>query len=160
MRLIPKKIFTYTGVAALSTAGLFAATAGTMGVRNTSMNQPGFVNEIETVLGLNASQQQQARSAIQQAKQQATPIEQQLKETNSQMESAIHSGNTAEIQQLSRTQGREIGRLLQARDMAVARVYQTLTPQQKTRANALHDLLMTRFQQRIEHAGSRTGSEG
>lgn len=62
--------------------------------------------------------------------------------TRRSQEAAIRSDDTPQIQRLATVEGQEIGQLADIRSTAVAKVYKTLMPDQKTQATALEQLLM------------------
>jgi Spy/CpxP family protein refolding chaperone len=155
MRIIPKQLVACTGVAALSAVGLFATAPK---APKPPVSQNHFMGEIETVLALTPAQKDQAQTAFQEARQSARPIRQELTNTNKALETAIRSGNTAQINRLATTEGQEIGQLMAIRSSAFAKVYKTLTPDQKTRADALQRILMQGTRQQMEHSRSRAAS--
>lgn len=87
-------------------------------------------------------QKDEAQTCFQQAQQQAQPIRQQLMNTRTSLRAAIRNDDAAQIQRLSTVEGQEIGQLAAIRARAVAKVYKTLPPDQRTKATALQDLLM------------------
>jgi hypothetical protein len=151
MRFIPNKLAAGAGIAALSAVGLFAI--GPQVERRAMGPTPEFVTNIENVLAMNPSQRQATDAAFQQARQQAQPIRQQLTNTRSALEAAIRSGNVPQIQQLANTEGSEIGQLVGIRSEAMARVYRTLSPQQRQTATSLEKLLVPEAR---EHMAART----
>jgi len=155
MNFIPKPLIAVVGVGALASVGLFASVSP---AQKPAGHQDRFISEIETVLAMTPAQKDQAQTAIREARETARPVRQELMTTNKALQSAIHSDNTAQIQELSKTEGQEIGQLLNIRSSAVAKVYNTLTPQQKTRADALHRVLMQGFQQQMSQNHSQVGS--
>jgi hypothetical protein len=78
--------------------------------------------------------------------------------TNKALESAIRSDDTAQIQRLSTTEGQEIGQLMAIRNSAFAKVYKTLTPDQRTRAEALQRIVEQGIRRQREHPGPRQAS--
>jgi len=142
MKIIPRQLVACTGVLALSAVGLFAAVNGTQNNRNRKSRQDRFLTQIETVLAMTPSQQDQARMTFDQARQTAQPIRQELKTTTRQLHAAVRSDDTAQVKQLSTTEGQEIGQLLAIRSQAVAKIYKSLTADQQTRAQALQNLMM------------------
>lgn len=156
MGMIQKQLMALAGAGALASMGLLASVAPSQ--KSTTPPHDRFVTEIETVLAMTPAQKDQARTAIDQARQSAMPIRQELMNTNRNLKDAIRTGNTAEIQHLSATEGQEIGQLLAIRSSAVAKVYQSLRPDQRTKADALQQLLMQGMQQRMEHSTQRAGS--
>ena len=151
MKFIPNQLAACAGAAALSAASLFAVAPHAQ--KSTAMT-PAFVNSTETVLGMTPTQKDETQTAFEQARQKAMPIEQELRTTRQSLESAIRSDDTAQIQRLATVEGQEIGQLAAIRSTAVAKVYKTLTPDQRTKADALQRLLMPEMQGRAlrEHA--------
>jgi hypothetical protein len=139
MKLMPSQLVAGAAITALGAAGLFAVVPRAQ--RNTTTS-PEFVSSIETVLGMTPRQKDEAQTCFQQAQQQAQPIRQQLMNTRTSLRAAIRNDDTAQIQRLSTVEGQEIGQLAAIRAGAVAKVYKTLTPDQRTKATALQDLLM------------------
>lgn len=155
MKSIHRRLASYAGVAALGAAGLFGAVAHNP---QTTAGHDRFVSEIETVLSMTPAQRTEVQTVVQKARQSAEPVEHQLKATNQALRTAVRSDDTAKIQQLSTTEGQEIGQLAAIRNSAVAQVYKTLTPDQKQRADALHQLMMQGFRQEISHHNPRMAS--
>ena len=155
MGIIRKQLIAVAGVGALAAVGLLGSVAPSA---KTTAPHDHFVTEIETVLAMTPAQKDQAQTAIAEARRSATPIRQELMNTNQALRSAVRSDNTAQIQRLSTTEGQEIGQLLAIRSSAVARVYNTLRPDQRTKADALQHLLMQSMNQRAGQQSSRAGS--
>ena len=148
---VAKQLTAIAGVGALTAVGLFASVAP---AEKTTGHQQRFAGEIETILAMTPKQRDQAQRAIQEARQSAKPIREELMSTTKALEAAVRSDRTGEIQRLSTTEGQEIGQLVAIRSSAVAKVYQTLTPDQRTRADALHSLLMQDARQEMAHRHS------
>lgn len=152
MGIFRKQLIAVAGAGALASMGLLASVAPSV---KTAAPHDRFVTEIETVLAMTPAQKDQARTDIAHARESATPIRQELMNTNKALQAAIRSDNTAQIQRLSATEGQEIGQLLAIRSSAVAKVYNTLRPDQRSKADALQQLLMQGMHQRMQHrAGS------
>ncbi len=118
----------------------------------------GFVRRhlehIAQALNLTDSQKQQARTIFQQARQSAQPIRQELKQNREALASAVKNGQgDTEIQKLSTEQGRLLGHLVAIRTEASAKFYQMLTPEQRAKADQMHE----QFRQRM-HPQSRKNS--
>ncbi|HTW66720.1 MAG TPA: Spy/CpxP family protein refolding chaperone [Bryobacteraceae bacterium] len=146
MKIIPKRLITLACAGALTSIGLFASVSP---ATSQSGRQDRFVNEIETVLAMTPQQKDQAQTAIEGARQSANPIRQELMNTNKELRTAVRSDDSAAIQRLSSTEGQEIGQLLAIRSSAVANVYKVLTPNQRARADALHQILMRGVRQEM-----------
>ena len=156
MKFIPSQLVAGAGIAALTAAGLFAVSPHSQ-TTNTGPT-PAFVNSIETVLGMTATQKDEAQTAFTQARQQAQPIEQELRGTRQSLQAAVKSDDTAQIQRLATVEGQQIGQLAAIRSAAVAKVYKTFTPEQKAKADALHQLLMPEMRQAAMRQHARAAS--
>ena len=155
MKINARHLVACTSVATLSVLGLLGAVSP---VQRQADRQSRFMSEIETVLAMTPTQKDQAQTAIEQAHQAAMPIRQELRVNSRALKSAIRSGETAQIQRLSSTEGQEIGQLIAIRGSAIAKVYKTLTPEQKVKADALQEVLMQEYGTRMERSGSRSAS--
>lgn len=155
MKFIPKQLISLSAVGALTAASVFASAFPAQRARET---QDRFVSEIETVLAMTPQQRDAARTAIQEARQSAQPIRQELTNTTKALKAAAKSDDTTQIQRLSTAEGQEIGKLVAIESSAAAEVYKTLTPEQKTKAHALHQLLLRDLRREMARANSRTGS--
>jgi Spy/CpxP family protein refolding chaperone len=142
-----RKFAAWTAVAALGAAGVLAAE--TSQARQQWHGQGRF-GHFMSELNLTDAQKTQAKSIFQGARQSAEPVRQQLIETRKSLRAAIKANDTAQIQQLSAAEGKEIGELTAIRGSAFAKVYQTLTPEQKQKADALEQARHAR------HQGQRT----
>jgi len=100
-------------------------------------------------LNLTDAQQQQANSIFQQAKQQAQPIVQQLKQNREALEAAVKANNVSQIQTLATQQGTLRGQVLAIRSTAWAQFYSMLTPDQRAKADQIHQQMKQRMQQRF-----------
>ncbi len=152
---IPRQLIAFAGIGALTSVGLFASVTP---AQQRTGHEGRFVGEMETVLAMTPQQRDQAQTAIQAARQSAKPIREELMNTNKALQTAVRSNETAEIQRLSTTEGQEIGQLLAIRSSTVAKVYKTLTPDQRARADALHQLLAQGVRREMAHANSQAGS--
>src|ERR1700757_2859490 len=119
---ILNKAAAMTAVALLSAAS-FAFAAPGHGFRH---GRNGALMQV-----LTDDQKAQAKTIFQQSRQTAQPIRQQLMATRKSLHDAIQSGNTAQIQQLSATEGNEMGQLTAIRSASSAQVFAMLTPDQK-----------------------------
>lgn len=155
MKVIPTQLIATTGITALTAVGLFAVAPH---AQKSSTETPAFVGSVETVLGMTPSQKDTTQTAFDQARQQAQPVRQQLMETWKSLEAAVRSDDTAQIQRLSTVEGQEIGQLAQIHSAAVAKIYKTLTPDQKQKATALEQLLMPEMHQRAMREMTRSAS--
>jgi Spy/CpxP family protein refolding chaperone len=138
-----RKFAAWTAVAALGAAGLFAAETSQA---RQQWHGRGRFGHFMSELNLTDAQKAQAKSIFQGARQSAQPVRQQLMETRKSLRAAIKANDAAQIQQLSATEGHEIGQLAAIRGSAFAKVYQTLTPDQKQKADALEQARHARHQ--------------
>jgi Spy/CpxP family protein refolding chaperone len=91
-------------------------------------------------LNLTEAQKEQAKAAFQAAQEQAKPLRQQLKQTHQELADAVKTGKTdVEIDQITARQGALMGQLAAVRSKAMAKVYATLTPEQRQKADELHN---------------------
>jgi len=137
-----RKFAAWTAVAALGAAGLFAA--------ETTQARPwrghGRFGHFMSELNLTDAQKAQTKSIFQAAHQSAQPVRQQLMQTRQSLRAAIKADDTAQIQQLSATEGSEMGQLAAIRSSAFAKMYQTLTPDQKQKLDTLAQARRARHQ--------------
>ncbi len=99
-------------------------------------------------LNLTDAQKQQAKTIFQQAKQNAQPLAQQLKQNRQALADAVKANNVAQIHSLALQQGNLKGQVLGIRSEAMAKFYTILTPDQKAKADQLHQQRKDRMQQR------------
>ena len=92
---------------------------------------------IAQYLNLTPAQEAQATAEFQAARQSAQPIRGQLKQVRLAMSQAVRANDTAKIDQLSTQEANLKGQILALRHQAFARLYTTLTPEQKAKADQL-----------------------
>jgi Spy/CpxP family protein refolding chaperone len=103
-------------------------------------------------LNLTDAQKQQAKAIFQQARETSKPIREQLKANREAMAQAVKSDDQKEIRKLSQTEGSLIGQLIANRAEAKAKFYKLLTPEQRVKADQLHQQFRQRMEQRrAEH---------
>ncbi|HTW67679.1 MAG TPA: Spy/CpxP family protein refolding chaperone [Bryobacteraceae bacterium] len=124
----------WTAVAALSAASLFAAPTSFAGHRHGRMG-----TFLTNYLNLTASQQAQRKSIFETARQSSQPVRQELRQTRKSLHAAIQSDNTAQIQQLAKVEGTEVGQLSAIRADAMAKSYKILTPAQRQKLASLRE---------------------
>ena len=71
---------------------------------------------------------------------------------------AVKANDTAQIQKLSTEQGNLHGQLAANRSLAMAQFYQILTPEQRAKADQMHQNMQTRMQERRERMQQRRGT--
>ena len=151
----------YAGVAALATGMVFAqAPAGSSqsGTTQAQQGRRGFMrrhlNRMAQQLNLTDSQKQQSRAIFQQARQSAQPIRQELRQNREALQAAVKTNQgDPQIQTLAKQQGQLLGQLVAIRTEASAKFYQMLTPEQRVKADQMHD----QFRQRRQSADRKNG---
>lgn len=108
-------------------------------------------------LNLTEAQQTQAKSIFSNARQEAQPLRAQLKENRQALRNAVKSDNQSEIQTLSATRGNLMGKMAAIHSEAAAKFYQALTPEQRVKADQLHQQAIERWHNRMQ---SRTQHNG
>jgi Spy/CpxP family protein refolding chaperone len=120
----------------------FAAAAAIAGGLLLSAQEPGVQQHrpgarIAQYLNLTPAQEAQATAEFQAARQSARPIRGQLKQIRLAMSQAVRANDTAKIDQLSAQEANLKGQISALRHQAFARLYTTLTPEQKAKADQL-----------------------
>ena len=145
-----QQLVKFATVAALAAGMAFAQTpapaqpqAGGMHARRGAMH-----HRMMQALNLTDAQKQQAKSIFQQAKQSAQPLREQMKQNRTALSAAVKANDVAQIHSLSAQQGTLRGQMLGIRLEAMAKFYQTLTPEQKAKADQIQQRIQTRMQQR------------
>jgi Spy/CpxP family protein refolding chaperone len=131
---VRNKLAACTAVVALGAASLFAQAK--VNPRRAD-HQSRFVRVMETALNMTDAQKAQTTSIFKQARESAHPVRQQLRATRGSLRVAVQAGNAQQIQQLSATEGNEIGQLTAIRSSAFAQVFKSLTPEQQNKLVAL-----------------------
>jgi Spy/CpxP family protein refolding chaperone len=135
MKPFRNKFAAWTAIAVLgASTSLFAAETS-----SASGHRHGRHGAFLSSLNLTPAQQAQEKSIFQEARQSAQPLRQQLRQTRQSLWAAVQANNTAQIQQLAATRGSELGQLMAIRSTAMAKVYQTLTPDQQQQLQALRE---------------------
>lgn len=106
-------------------------------------------------LNLNETQRQYARDLFKQSRAEAKPLVDQLRAGREQMAAAVKAGDETQIDQLAQSQAQLKGQVAAIHAKAKAKFYAQLTPDQKTKADALHE----RMKSRIEHWRNRMPEE-
>lgn len=106
-----------------------------------------FRERIAQELNLNDAQKAQAKSIFAATRQETAPLRSQLKQDRAALRIAVKTNDRAQIEKLSSEEGRIVGKLMAARSESMAKFYQTLTPEQRAKADQLHSSWMQRRQQ-------------
>jgi|ERR1051326_5686788 Spy/CpxP family protein refolding chaperone len=132
-------------------AGLGALSAGLIFAQNAAQNttRPAarrghFVQRIVNYLNLTPDQQAQAKQIMAGARQEAAPLRQQMKQNREALATAIKSGNDAQIDQITKAQAPAMAQLAAIRAHAFEKIYATLTPEQKTKADNMRQMFHAR----------------
>ena len=128
-----KRTMTFLATAAMAAGMVFGQTApvhqnGRMAARQ----------RFERALNLNDTQKAQAKSIFQNARQENAPLRAQLKQNRDALQVAVKTNDKARIDQLSAAEGQVIGKMMATRTEAMAKFYQTLTPEQRAKADQMH----------------------
>lgn len=122
---------------------LAAQEVGTQQASPAAVRQHNRGAKLASYLNLSPAQAEQAKAQLQAARQNAKPIRQQLHQVRAAMFDAVRANDTAKIDQLSAQEASLKGQISAMRNEAFARLYSSLTPEQKAKA----DQLPARFQQ-------------
>jgi Spy/CpxP family protein refolding chaperone len=129
-------------VTALATGFVFAQTPPP----SPSPNQPAGRHQgarrhrarLAQALNLTDAQKAQAKTIFQQARESAKPVREELKENREALAAAVKAGKKdADLQKLAMEQGKLRGQMVAIRTEAFAKFYQTLTPEQRTKADRM-----------------------
>jgi Spy/CpxP family protein refolding chaperone len=134
MQVFSKKMGAWMAVAALGTASLFAQT---LPPARHSQHQGQFGAVMAAALNLTDTQKSQMQSIFQEARQSSQPIRRQLRQTRQSLDAAVKAGNSDQIQQLSATEGTQMGQLAAIRASAHAKMFKMLTPDQQQKLSTL-----------------------
>ena len=134
MQVLCKKMGAWMAVAALGATSLFAQTPPTA---RHFQRQGRFGAVMAAALNLTDAQKSQMKSIFEEARQSSQPVRQQLKQTRQSLQAAIQAGNSDQIQQLSATEGTEMGQLTAIRASAHAKMFKMLTPEQQQKLSTL-----------------------
>src|SRR5260370_30974885 len=134
------KLIRLVGFGALATGMIFAQNGAPDPVQNAQRQQgqerraePG--RRMARVLNLTADQRAQAQQILAGAKQEAAPLRQQMQQNRKALADAIKSGNDAQIDQITRSAAPVKAQLAAIHARAMGKIYATLTPEQKAKAD-------------------------
>ena len=105
-------------------------------------------DRMSAALNLTDAQKAQAKTILQGAHQNAMQYSTQLKQNRQALAAAVKADNTADIERLSAEQGSLMGKMMAVRSEAFAKIYQTLTPDQRAKADQMHEHFGTMRHQR------------
>ncbi len=134
----------FRGLAALTVCAGLALAQGT----TTPPSEPGGgmmkrLDKLAVVLNLTDSQKSQVQSIFQSSFSQAQSVFTQLRDNRKAIEQLVKSGTTndQQLQALANTQGSLISQLTVIHAKGMAQVWNLLTPDQRTKAEQLRELL-------------------
>jgi Spy/CpxP family protein refolding chaperone len=134
-----KRQFIFAALSAILATGLLIAQAPRERGGGKQGGRARMFDMLASRLNLNDAQKEQARAALDAAHQQSRPVAEQLKTAQDALRDAVKTGRTdAEIDQLAARQGELMGQMAAIHTKAMARIYATLTPEQKQNADQLH----------------------
>jgi Spy/CpxP family protein refolding chaperone len=108
-------------------------------------------------LNLTDAQKQQAKTIFHDARQKAQPLRDQLKQNREALTAAVKADDVARIHSLTAERGKLEGQMLGIRTEAMAKFYSNLTPDQKAKADQMHERVKARMQQRRQQRNSNNG---
>lgn len=108
---------------------------------------------MEQALKLTDSQKAQAKTIFQSAREEAKPWIAQLRQDRAALNAAVKSDNLQQIDKLAAARGQVMGKLMTARSEAMAKFYQILTPEQRAKADQMHQQRRQEWRQRHEVRG-------
>lgn len=107
-----------------------------------------FQERMTRELNLTPAQQQQAKAIFGKVREDAKPIREQMRQNREALQAAIQTNNTREIHNLATKQATLQAQMMEMHADAMAKFYTTLTPEQRTKAQQLHQRRMQRWEQR------------
>jgi Spy/CpxP family protein refolding chaperone len=129
---------------------------GEGGMMGPGLMGPGFGR----FLDLTDAQKEQVKAIFETARTDAAPLREQLKSNHEQVQAAVKTGNTAEVEVLSGQQGTLVGQLAAIGHKAAIRVrLEVLTSAQFQKLDEMQSERKDRMEQRRSRFGSRGGVE-
>jgi Spy/CpxP family protein refolding chaperone len=105
--------------------------------------------KISQELNLTDAQKAQAKTIFGQARETAKPVREELKANREALRAAVKADRRSEIAKLSTERGNLMGKMLAVRTEAAAKFYQVLTPEQRAKADQLHQQFRQRTHERF-----------
>jgi Spy/CpxP family protein refolding chaperone len=127
--------------------------AGSSSGNHGKMAQQHLAN-ISQKLHLSSEQQQQMQTIFRQARESAKPVRGQLRTNRQALAAAVKADRTSDIQQLATTRGNLLGQMTAIYGQARAKFYQTLTAEQRAKADQMHH----EFRQQMRERWSQRNS--
>ncbi len=154
-----RQLIKFAAVSALAAGMVFAQAPSTNPQPGSNAVRQGrrafkrhHMQRIAEQLNLTDAQKEQAKTIFQQARESARPVREQLKQNREELAAAVKAGKAdTDIQALSNTQGQLLGQMVAIRTEAAAQFYKILTPEQRAKADQLHQ----QFKERMQNRSSR-----
>jgi Spy/CpxP family protein refolding chaperone len=161
-----RQLIKLAAVGAVAAGMIFAQAPAPAQAQTTQPNQnkPAMNHRAEArhrmfqALNLTPAQQEHAKAIFQQARETAKPVREQMHQNREAMTAAVKADNQAQIAKLSVERGKLVGQLTTARTEAMARFYKELTPQQRVKADQMHQRFQARMRERMQHRGIGSNS--
>jgi len=112
------------------------------------------MDEIAQKLNLTDAQRQEFHSIFRRARESAMPVREELKQNREALAAAVKANQTADIQRLATARGRLVGQMTVIYSEAKAKFYQILTPEQRVKADQMHQ----EFRQHMRERWSQRNS--
>ncbi len=141
--------------------GIVPVIAQQTGVANGTVQhhgRRGMLAHMGAALNLTDAQKATAKQIFADGRQQAQPVMDQVKQVRTDMEAAVKANDTAQIATLAARQGQLAGQLAEIRAKGMAAFYAQLTPDQKAKADELHQQRQNRAQAWLQHRQSFGGN--
>ncbi|HYZ86600.1 MAG TPA: Spy/CpxP family protein refolding chaperone [Bryobacteraceae bacterium] len=116
---------------------------------------------LATYLDLTDAQRASAEKLLADGRAQAQPIIEQLRKNHEEMHAAVKSGaSDQQLTALANQRGDLVGQLIAIRSKGMAAFYKELTPEQKAKADKMHDNIMNRIRSRWQHGAGANNQDG
>jgi Spy/CpxP family protein refolding chaperone len=112
-----------------------------------------FGKRLAAYLNLSADQQAQAKQIFASAKQDAAPLRQQMMQHRQALAAAVKAGNDAQIDQITKDAAPVHAQLAAIRAHTMQKIYATLTPEQKAKADHMRRFFGPNAAQHRRQAG-------
>jgi Spy/CpxP family protein refolding chaperone len=139
-----KKVYSMGAIGVLAAGMLFAAA-------DSATNPHRRLDFLASKLNLTDAQKQSAQNIFAQSREAAKPIAEQLKQTREALTAAVKAGKSdAELNSLAAQQGALVGQLSAVRAKAFSKLYAQLTPEQRDKAEQMHQRVKGRFERHTQ----------
>jgi Spy/CpxP family protein refolding chaperone len=113
-----------------------------------------FQERMTRELNLTPAQQQEAKAIFGRERADSKPIREQLRQNREALQAAIQANNTSDIHTLTTKQAMLQAQMMEMHANAMAKFYTTLTPEQRVKAQQMHERMRQRWEQQREHQPS------